>query len=784
MMNKRLSWFIARFSSLVVGAFFGCEAIRADDAHSPEDLKFFEEKIRPVLVAHCYECHAGDSKIVRGNLFLDSRDGIRKGGDSGPSVVPGMSEESLILDALKHETFEMPPREKLPDEVIADFEKWIQNGAVDPRDQGQGEIKKRDLEEERKHWSFQPIREPELPSVKDESWGRNPIDTFILANLEAQNLKPSPQAEKEVLLRRVTFDLTGLPPTRDEVEAFLADTSPEAYSNVVDRLLASPKYGERWARHWLDLVRYADSNGADENHSHTVAWRYRDWVIEQFNKDLPFDQFIIQQLAGDLLPQPGNEKEAGDLIRATGMLVLGPKMLAEQDKEKMVIDIVDEQLDTVSRTILGLTVACARCHDHKFDPISAHDYYALAGIFASTRSLEHKDFVSQWMERPLPSAEIEQKRAEILPQIAEAKEEMIRREQALKEATDENRESLQKSSDEQKAAVEQLEKSLPAFHRTMAVEEGQPHDLPIHIRGSHLTLAKETTSRGVPNVLTQAAPFSGIPANVSGRLELAEWLVSPENPLTARVMVNRVWQWYFGEAIVRSPSNFGLMGLKPTHPELLDWLAIEFYRNGKSFKALHKTILLSSTYQMSSQASPVAASFDPDNLHWSHQNKRRLGAEQLRDAIIAVGNDLDQTFGGEGVGGESKRRSIYLRVDRSNTFELFTIFDLVETGSHIEQRPSTIVPHQALFLMNNPFVLDESRKFAAIICQSSTSSEERMTELYLTMLGRSPSEAEAEITREFLRKVEAAKGVSSDSPQVWETLALAMFASNEFVFLD
>ncbi len=385
------------------------------------DETFFETSIRPILAEHCYSCHSADAKIVRGGLLLDSKQGTVTGGDSGPAVVPGNVGESLILTAIKHESIEMPPQKKLPDQVIADFERWIEQGAYDPRTESIAPDNRIDPKAAREHWAFQRIDSPPVPACSD-NWVQNPVDAFVLDKLNSQAWQPAPEADKYTLLRRATFDLVGLPPTVEEIEDFLADDSPESFRKVIDRLLASPAYGQRWGRHWLDLVRYADTNGADENHDTPNAWRYRDWVFEMLNRDLPLDDFIVHQIAGDLLCDGQDEQMARELITATGMLVIGPKMLAEQDKEKMRIDIVDEQIDTVSRTMLGMTIACARCHDHKFDPIKTEDYYSLAGIFASTRTMLHNDFVSKWMERDLPSKQIDELRLAHQSKIDAAKQ--------------------------------------------------------------------------------------------------------------------------------------------------------------------------------------------------------------------------------------------------------------------------------------------------------------------------------------------------------------------------
>lgn len=782
----------------------------ADELPAAE-VEFFETRIRPVLVEHCYSCHAADAKIIRGGLLVDSRDGLLDGGDSGASVVPGDPDESLLLSALRHESYEMPPDQKLPDNVIADFQRWIERGAVDPRDQGNGQPPRGvDPAEAAAHWAFQPIAEPTPPAVEDESWIQSPIDRFVLARLEAAGMRPAPAADKRTLIRRATFDLIGLPPTVDQVNAFLADDSPASFAKVVDSLLESPHYGERWGRHWLDLVRYADTNGADENHALPNSWRYRDWVVRMINDDLPWDQFIIEQLAGDLLPATGDERLDGDRLTATGMLVIGPKMLAEQDKDKMVIDLVDEQVDTVSRTMLGLTVGCARCHDHKFDPISAHDYYALAGIFYSTKTMADRAFVSKWLERPLPSAEIAAARAAHQPKIDAAKAKLATRQAELKRATEaveaaaqendtaEDAEplpdvaALKKRVEKQQAVVEQLEKDLPPFTMVMAADEAEPVDLPIHIRGNHLTLAEETVPRGMPEILTRSAPSAAIGDQQSGRLQLARWLVSPENPLTTRVMANRLWMWHFGEAIHRSPSNFGLRAEPPTHPELLDWLAKQWFHQGWSLKRMHRMMMLSSTYQMASdfEDERVAeyAERDPENRLWWRRERRRLEAEPVRDAVLAVGGGLDLTMGGKAPNTEAQRRAIYLPINRAALYEMFSTFDYVETANHIEQRPTTTVPHQALYLLNNPIVLQQAEAVADAVIDRSESAEVRVETLFERLFARSPRQAEIERALRFVEAVERDLEDVADPEQrgrqTWATLSRAMIAANEFVYID
>lgn len=770
------------------------------------DLDFFESKIRPVLIEHCYSCHAADAKIIRGGLLLDSRDGLLDGGDSGPAVVPGEAEKSLLLSALKHDAFEMPPDRKLPDAVIADFEHWITRGAVDPRDQGNAEAPRGvDFEAAKSHWAFQPIQKTEPPAVADESWIESPIDRFVLARLEAAGMKPRPKADKETLIRRASFDLTGLPPTAEEIEAFLADETPEAFEKLVDSLLQSPHYGERWGRHWLDLVRYADSNGADENHDLPNAWHYRDWVVRMMNRDQPLDQFIIDQLAGDLLPKTGDEQIDGDRLIATGMLVIGPKMLAEQDKDKMVIDIVDEQIDTVSRTMLGLTIGCARCHDHKFDPVKAKDYYALAGIFYSTKTMADRAFVSNWLERPLPSAEIQALRSEHQKKIDAAKADMAAAEADLKSQSDATAllqtelaaaqakvDALKQKVEEQKKAVEAAEKAMPAFTMVMAADESTPTELPIHIRGNHLALAKEKVARGVPEILANVASLQAIPETQSGRLQLAQWIVAPENPLASRVMVNRIWMWHFGQALMRSPSNFGLRAEEPTHPELLDYLASRLMEDGWSLKAMHRTIMNSATYQMASDVefpeSEQYAKLDPENRLLWRRARRRLEAESVRDSILFVGGGLDQKLGGKAPNVDANRRAIYLPINRASLYEMFSTFDYVETANHIEQRPTTTVPHQALFLLNSPMVHQQAAAIAKKLISKFETDESRIRALFRMFYARQPTEAEMMRSLHFVEtaasQLEAVSDPSERSVQTWGALCRSMIAANEFVYID
>lgn len=757
---------------------------RSASTIAPQDLHFFETQIRPLLSEHCYECHAGESRILRGGLRLDHREGVLQGGDSGPAIVAGNPEASLLMQAVRYQSMEMPPAGRLPERQIELLAEWIRRGAPDPRiEVPAARLQPVDWEAGRNHWAFQPVPHVVPPEEPDAGWATNPIDRFIRSRLRQEGLEPSPVADRRTLIRRATFDLTGLPPTPEQTAAFVNDPAADAFERVVERLLESPAYGERWGRHWLDLVRYATTNGADENHGLPEAWRYRDWVIRSLNADLPLDQFLVQQLAGDLLPVPEDERAAGDLLTATGLLVLGPKMLAEQDKEKMLIDIVDEQVDTISRTMLGLTLSCARCHDHKFDPLSARDYYALAGIFYSTRTMQNRDFVSKWLERPLPSRELMERRQEHQQRMDSVKAEAER----LTAAGQKDQAAVRR------AELEKLQKEQPQYEMVMAVEEGDRCNLPVHLRGNHLKPGPELIPRGMPSILTEIAPAEPISADASGRLQLAQWLVSPQQPLTARVMVNRLWMWHFGRPLMRSPSNWGLRADLPSHPELLDWLAGELMRRGWSLKSMHRLILSSRSWQLASVPRVDYQELDPENRLLWRQNRRRLEAEAVRDSVLFTGGGLDRTLGGPPASVEAPRRAVYLPIDRAALYEMFSTFDYVETAGHIEQRPTTIVPNQALFLLNSGLVHEQSRRLAegqggAETPFPSAAADELVSSLFEVLYGRpATNEERAEVTA-FLQQIDQSLSGAADPRerrlQCWATLCRTLMAGNQFLFVD
>ena len=775
-------------------------AARGEDKPPPpakptaEGIEFFEKKVRPVLVKHCYSCHGEDAKKRKGELRLDSREATLRGGATGPAVVPREPAKSLLVTAIKHGdgVEPMPPKEQLPADVIADLEAWVKMGAPDPRDGGTS-AQRIDLEKAKEFWSFKPVVRPDVPKRNRA----NPIDNFIAAKLEAKGLKAAPPAEKRALIRRATFGLTGLPPAPEEVEAFLKDDSPDAFAKVVDRLLASPQYGERWGRHWLDVARYADSNGLDENTAHGNAWRYRDYVIASLNDDKPYDRFLLEQIAGDLLPAEAPAARYAQLT-ATGFLALGPKVLAEPDEKKMELDIVDEQIDTLGRTVMGLTLGCARCHDHKFDPVTAADYYGLAGVFVSTKTMESFKKVARWYENPLATPEEIKEKAELDARMAALKAQ-------IKTAGAKTDEASKEAAKKLKADLAALEKNAPELPSAMGATEGKPTDVPVLRRGNYLTPAA-VVARRFPVVLA-GAKQEALPKDQSGRLELAQWLTGGKHPLTARVMVNRVWRWHFGKGLVRSVDNFGLIGEKPTHPELLDRLAAEFVTDGWSLKRLHKRIMLSATYQRSSAHDAGAARADPDNRLLWRANVRRLEAEAIRDALLAAGGLLDRTPGGPALVHvknrdylfdhtskdkttyASARRSVYLPVIRNNLYDVFQLFDAPDAAVPNGDRATTTVPTQALFFMNSDLAARAADALAGrLLANTALDAPGRVRLLFALAYGRPPTDQEAArvtagvaaLEREFSNETDAAKR----RRKAWAAVCQAALAANEFIHVQ
>lgn len=822
----------------------GPAEMRADDQANPAEIAFFENKVRPLLVEHCYECHGEQAQ--ESELRVDSYIGLMRGGAAGASVVPGNPDQSLLLTAVTYNdpTLQMPPDGKLSDTQIADLRRWIEIGAPHPNASGELPAVRQsfDLEAARQFWAFQPLKastsqavasdaasdSPAIDSRTDSnSWNHHPIDNLIHAKQVEAGLTPLGPADRTTLLRRATFDLHGLPPTPAEIAAFLNDPSPQAFEHVIDRLLNSPRYGERWGRHWLDVVRYADSNGLDENIAHGNAWRYRDYVIAAFNQDLPYDQFIIEQLAGDLLNQAeqGASTEQSSVstaddtttqyrrLIATGFLSLGPKVLAEVDEQKMEMDIVDEQVSTFGTAFMGLTLGCARCHDHKFDPILMRDYYALAGIFKSTHTMDSFTKIAKWHEHEIPTEVELQARQQHAEQLAALRSEI---DQFIQQAKDELAASLETgqplpedaearfpdaTKEQLKKLREQLqskEKSVPELSTAMGVKEGKVIDTAIHVRGSHLTLG-ESVPRGVPTVLaaTSAPVFND---QQSGRLELARWLVNENHALTSRVIANRVWRWHFGRGLVATVDNFGELGTRPSHPELLDWLAQSLIDSGWSLKSLHREIMLSKTYQLSSYNDPELAAIDPENRFYWRADVRRLEAEAVRDSLLAVSGTLDPTMGGsllhvanrqflfdhtskDETNYDSRKRSVYLPVIRNHLYDVFMLFDYADASVPNGDRPSSTVATQSLFMLNSQLAIDVAEALAEKIVQ--VDPDERGRQLYLTVFGREPSDNELEMLSDFLRDAsELTDGDIGDvAKSAWVALCQTLLSSNEFLYV-
>ncbi|MEO2034566.1 MAG: PSD1 and planctomycete cytochrome C domain-containing protein [Planctomycetaceae bacterium] len=920
---------------LLASVLFSGSTLTADESvpgpGTPAGVEYFEKQVRPILVQYCYECHAGDER--EGGLSLDSRAGVLNGGDTGPAVVIEDVDSSLLLQAIRYKNrdLQMPPENRLSDQEIGVLEKWIAMGLPDPRQESTTAAAPTgmSIEEGLRFWSLQPVSNFPLPEVQKSAWGKNSIDAFILAGLEAQGILPAPPADKRSLIRRVTLNLTGLPPTVDEMDAFLSDESDAAYENLVERLLASPQYGVHWGRHWLDVARYADSNGLDENLAYGHAWRYRDYVIDAFNNDKPFDRFLIEQLAGDLVPESSQETQT-----ATGFLALGAKVLAEPDMEKLVMDTIDEQLDTTGKAFMGMTLGCVRCHDHKFDPLLQTDYYALAAIFKSTRTFSdtRTGIIKHWYEHSFATdAEKEELKA-VDQEIAKKKSAAssfksaamaeIRKEarskaadylaacvgispddpfsefevvaktrdlhpgilhhcrihleyhrydtlfadwhnlmpfgapfiekyyQQIFAAADEEWSAATKADPQTKVLDDpQLEaarlalndasgflaippkvdyafdaETLQEYYRLeeeARVIESQAKDaaaamgvgeqetlssLPIHIRGSHRNLGDEVV-REFPEVMRTSRVRPVFPTAQGGRLELARWLGSTQHPLTARVFVNRVWNWHFGRGIVASTENFGRLGSRPTHPQLLDWLAHRFMASGWKIKDLHRLILSSSTYQMAvtHPDESMGQAADPENkLLWKFR-LQRLTAEQLRDSLLAVAGRLDTTLGGKTVPlrnqqfvfnhtsqdhtkYNSVRRSVYVPVIRNNLYTLFEQFDFPDPTMPTGRRNETVIAPQALLLMNSELVVASAQQMASHLMNDAEDDSQRVSLAYRTAVGRPPTSAETNRALAFIDDLSAARVTATGLDEekrirVWAMFCQSLIASNEFMYL-
>ncbi|RLS81994.1 MAG: DUF1553 domain-containing protein, partial [Planctomycetota bacterium] len=762
----------------------------------------FTESIAPLLAARCLGCHAADEEIS-GGLRLDLRDGWAQGGDSGPAIVPGEPDQSLLIRAIRWEAGapQMPPDGKLAAEEIAMIEAWVRRGAHDPRGGSigprsrllPGAAQGMTADEGRRFWSFLPLADPVPPEVADPDWNRDPIDRFIRARLDAAGLRPQAEAAPEVLVRRITADLIGLPPTPEQSDAFVAAHARDAdgaVAELVDRLLADSAFGERFGRHWLDLARFAESSGGGRTLLFKDAWRYRDWVIAAVNADLPYDRFVVPQLAGDLLAADGTADPAtieGNLV-ASGFLALGPTNYEEQEKAQLRFDIIDEQLETIGRTFLGLSIGCCRCHDHPSDPLSQADYYGLAGIFASTRTLFNEtDNVARWIARPLPEpAEIASRRAEIEARVALLK---VERTTVKQEITDSPPGAATARLVEIEAELGRLNAELLPRPTAMVVEDHPtPGDAAIRVRGIERNRGR-VVPRGMPEVF---AVDLAIPTGSSGRRELAAWIGRPDSALPQRVLVNRVWGWLFGRGIVPTVDNFGASGERPSHPELLDWLARRFIANGSRLKPLVREIVLSRTYR---QAAAEGAA--DGNRLWSGAVRRRLDAEQIRDALLAAAGRLDRTVGGlsivwagdidandtaaqsieYGYVFDDVRRSVYTPAFRNRRLALFEVFDFADINASTGTRATSTVASQSLFLANDPFVVAACRAVAGRVVAEAGSGEARIERAFRLLLARRPSAGEREAATAFLARTDG-------ESEAWSVLCQSIVSSPDFRFLD
>ena len=980
-----------RLTVRILAAALGVASVRSD----PGDTEFFEKKIRPLLAQRCLDCHSPEKK-VKGGLRLDSRDGWQTGGDSGTALVPGKPDESLLIKAVRYrdKDLQMPPKKKLSADEITTLEQWVKMGAPDPRSGAVAATKKQtglSIEEGKRFWSYIAPKKAEPPVVKDAKWPRGTIDKFILAKIEENGLRPAGDAPPEVLVRRLYYSLIGLPPTPEQIDRFVqsaARNQQSAIAAVVDELLASPHFGETWGRHWLDVARFAESSGGGRTLLFKDAWRYRDYVIDAFNRDMPFDRFIREQIAGDLLPATNAEDRRRQLT-ATAFLALGPTNYEEQNKQQLRFDIIDEQLDTIGKGVLGQTIGCARCHDHKFDPIPQRDYYALAGILASTRTLfNYTDNVARWIAAPLaldgPDEEkaraLETKLASLKTDLDAAKKDLSKAKSALSKAsagagrniavadlpgivvddsdakaigpweesksvagfigagyrTDQggakgtmtltyvpkipksgryevrfaftanpNRankvpihifhadgqekvfvnereepaidghfvslgtfrfeqdgagyvlvsnegtkghvvaDAVQFLSEEEVAAaaaqpsapaapgdaadrrtkmesrVKELDSAMkklsaegPRRPSAMSVrEDDEIADTNIRVRGQ-VGQRGALVPRGFLRVLAAPAQpeFS---QKESGRRELAEWLVSAQNPLTARVFVNRVWGWLFGAGLVRTTENFGTTGELPSHPELLDYLALHFVEEGWSVKKLVREMVLSRTWQLAvenaergtrnaeSQTQVSAGTnpqfSDPDNRLLAHANRRRLDAEQIRDTILTVSGELKLTVGGPNIVGAGDinandsssqnieykyefadlRRSVYTPAFRNKRLELFEVFDFADINAPVGRRNVSTVAPQALYLLNSPFVLAQAKLAAERALASSAGDDERLVNAFRETLCRPPSGKERAACAKFVAGAEGERRI-----EVWSQVYQTLFGSLDFRYVE
>lgn len=802
-----------------------------------EDFEFYEKKIRPVLVEHCYRCHSNETGKSRGGLVVDSIESMRLGGESGPAVVPGNHRDSVLWRAMNWmDDMEMPRDEKLSAEILKDFENWIDQGAHAPSSLGvvavQGKVSDEDIEEAKAHhWAYQSVESPAIPKIEETSWAKTKVDHFILAPLEAEAIPVNKDADALSILRRMAFDLMGLPPSLEEMASFekAYKKNPDlAIENQAKQYLDRPQFGERWGRHWLDLTRFAESTGKELNAAFPHAWRYRNYVIDSFNEDKPYDQFLKEQVAGDLLPAKSDEKWAENLV-ATGFLAIGPKALPENNPRQFRADLIDDQIDAVTRVMLGLTVACARCHDHKFDAIRQSDYYAMAGFFESTetyygtgKSFQNRN-PSNLMTLPVKdSNEIVMDAAQRKEKEDELKNILASQRQARMQSAmmRNNNNGEVKQSDIQKMLrarnqadlrFQQIRDELDAvddkgYARSlcMGVQDSRsPKNATIFIRGE-VDAPSDTVQRAfLPLLDHQTAPrqFKG-----SGRRELADWIAARDNPLTSRVMVNRIWQNLMGKALVASGDNFGANGEKPSHPELLDYLASQFMAKDWSVKAVVLEIVKSRVYRLSSVINKKAQAADPLNRQFWRANFRRQSAESLRDSILWASGTLDLTrpeasavsmmgqvaFGrlykSESLDRPVNYRSVYLPIIRDGLPRFLAVFDGAEPNMIISNREETNTPIQALYLMNNSLVLRESVAMAKRLMKESSLASEQVRLAFKLIYSRDATSSELRATESYLRKLQLSSKAKASKEEKLEvalsTVCQSLFASADFRYIN
>ncbi len=745
-------------------ALFGLAARAADKKPTPEEVAFFDKEVKPILQQQCVKCHGGEK--VRGGLRLTTREAVLKGGDTGPAAVPERPDDSLIVKAINgRDDLQMPPKSKLPPEQVAILTKWVKaglpwapgadlgNGAAATEPKG-GVV----TEEAKNYWCYRPVKRPAVPKISSlKSQISNPIDAFLLAKIEAKGLKPAPPADRVALVRRAYYDLTGLPPAPEQVDAFVADRSPDAWERLIDKLLASPQYGEKWGRHWLDVVRYAETNGYERDGDKPFAWRYRDYVIKSFNDDKPFNQFVREQLAGDEIP--GYHPDA---VIATGFYRLGLWDDEPSDPQQARFDELDDFVTTTGQGFLGMSMNCARCHDHKRDPIPQADYYRLLAFFTDVpRYDNNRD-----------------------PRSAVAITDV--------------------SPPDQKADPARRALALSVNHCSV-----NPPDAFVMARGNaHNPGAR--VEPGFPTVLGSAAP--SVPKPVKGakssgrRTVLADWVASKDNPLTARVFVNRLWQHHFGRGIVPTPNDFGKLGEPPTHPELLDWLADEFVKGGWHVKRMHRLIMTSRAYQMSAKADAEALKVDPANTLFWRFNMRRLTAEEVRDSILAASGRLNLKAGGpsaypkiprevlqgQSVPGsgwsqsppdEAARRSVYVHVKRSLLVPILAHHDQADTDSSCPVRYTTTVPTQALGMLNGEFTNEQAAAFAERLRREAPNDVAAQVRRAVRLTtGRTPADDEVRKDMAFINDMRTKHGLT-------QAAALAQYCllalnTNEFIYVD